>query len=174
VSGQPIPQARRAWLRHPALSVMLVALWLLLQQSVAWLDVVVACLLGLVAPRLVDGFLGQASPLHKVWRLGRFVLLIAWDVVASNFSVALTVVNPWSRPRPAWVRIPLDTRHPTVASLLAMLVTNTPGTLSCVLDEDDWSLLVHALDCDDGPALARQVKQRYEHELRIVFGEVEP
>jgi multicomponent K+:H+ antiporter subunit E len=160
--------------RHPALSALLATLWLLLQQSMAWVDVTVALALGLAVPALVDGFLGTASPLHRYWRMARFAALVAWDVVASNFSVAATVVNPWSRPQPAWVRVPLDTRNPTAASLLAMVVTNTPGTLSCVLDDDDWSLLVHALDCDDTAALALQIKQRYERELRIFFGELAP
>lgn len=163
----------RRLLRHPALSALLATLWLLLQQSLAWVDVAVALALGLAVPALVDGFLGSSSPLHRYGRMVRFAALVAWDVVASNFSVAATVVNPWSRPQPAWVRVPLDTRHPTAASLLAMVVTNTPGTLSCVLDDDDWSLLVHALDCNDTEALARQIKQRYERELRLFFGELD-
>jgi multicomponent K+:H+ antiporter subunit E len=173
MNASPTTTSPRGVVRHPALSALLVGLWLLLQQSMAWVDVAVALMLGLVVPVLVDGFLGKASPLLRPWRMIRFVARVAWDVVASNFTVAATVLNPWSRPQPAWVRVPLDTRHPSVASLLAIVVTNTPGTLSCVLNDDDWTLLVHALDCADTAALTQQIKQRYERELCILFGEAE-
>ena len=36
-------------------------------------------------------------------------------------------------------------------------------------DEAQHLILVHALDCDDPPALAQQIKQRYEAPLRRIF-----
>jgi multicomponent K+:H+ antiporter subunit E len=53
--------------------------------------------------------------------------------------------------------------------LFASIITMTPGTVSCVVDDEGWEILVHALDCDDAQAMAQQMKQRYEGPLREIF-----
>jgi multicomponent K+:H+ antiporter subunit E len=160
---------RRAWLPHPALSALLAAVWLLLQQSVAPAQLLTAAVLGLAVPRLVDGFIGPATRLHAPMLILRFAAIVLWDIVVSNLTVARIVLSPVSDPHPAWVPVPLDTEHPTVMTLLATIITMTPGTVSCVVDDGQRLILVHALDCDDPPALAAQIKQRYEAPLRRIF-----
>ncbi|MDP1535369.1 MAG: Na+/H+ antiporter subunit E, partial [Rubrivivax sp.] len=73
-------------------------------------------------------------------------------------------------PQPAWVQVPLALRHPTAITLLATIITTTPGTVSCVVDDERHLILVHALDCDDPAALAAQIKQRYEEPLMEILG----
>ncbi|MBN4841952.1 pesticidal protein Cry1Ba, partial [Citrobacter braakii] len=54
------PPAERRWLAHPSLSVLLAAVWLLLQQSVHVSQLLAAALFGLVVPGLVHRFLGPS------------------------------------------------------------------------------------------------------------------
>jgi multicomponent K+:H+ antiporter subunit E len=175
LSAPPTGTSRRAahvgvgWLPHPVLSLLLAAVWLLLQQSLAAAHLIVAAALALIVPRLVHGLLGQASRPRAVLTVLRLVVVVLWDIVVSNVTVAWIVVNPVSRPRPAWVRVPLDTRHPTATTLLASIITMTPGTVSCIVDDERWEILVHALDCSDAGAMAAQIKQRYEQPLRAIF-----
>jgi multicomponent K+:H+ antiporter subunit E len=68
------------------------------------------------------------------------------------------------------VPVPLALTHPTAITLLAAVITTTPGTVSCVVDEERRQILVHALDCDDPAALAAQIRQRYEAPLMEIFG----
>lgn len=157
------------WLAHPVLSLLLSASWLLLQQSVAVANVLTAVVLGLVVPRLVHGFL-SAAVVPRSWRaLLRFMGVVLWDIVLSNIAVAKLVLLPGARPRPAWVVVPLALRDPTAITLLATVITTTPGTVSCVVDDEHHFILVHALDCDDPPALAAQMKERYEKPLQEIF-----
>ena len=157
------------WLAHPVLSLMLAATWLLLQQSVAVANLITAVLLGLVVPRLVHGFL-SAGVVPRSWTVAlRFTGIVLWDIVMSNITVARLVLSPTARPRPAWVVVPLTLRDPTAITLFATVITTTPGTVSCVVDEDQRFILVHALDCDDPAAMAAQMKERYEQPLREIF-----
>jgi multicomponent K+:H+ antiporter subunit E len=163
------PSAATRWLPHPLLSLLLAAVWLLLQQSLAVPQLITAAVLGLAVPRLVAGFLGPASRLHRPLLVLRFTATVLWDIVVSNVTVARIVLDPRSRPHPAWVKVPLDTRHPLAITLLATIITTTPGTVSCVVDEEAGFILVHALDCDDVDAAARGMKQRYEAPLRAIL-----
>jgi len=160
----------RGWLPHPVLSALLVLGWLMLQQSLAPAQIVTALVLGWGVPRLVHGFLGD--PLHiRSWRSAwRLFFIVLWDIVVSNITVARIVLSPFSNPQPAWVPIMLDVTHPTAITLLATIITTTPGTVSCVVDDERRLILVHALDCTDPAAMAREIKQRYESPLKEIFG----
>lgn len=168
----PSAPARTGWRRllpHPVLSAALVAVWLLLQQSVAPAHLLSGAVLAVLAPLLASGFLGPAARLHSWVEVLRLSGIVLWDIVVSNVVVARIVLDPRSRPRPAWVRVPLHTRHPTAATLLAAIITTTPGTVSCVVDDERWEILVHALDLDDPQALVEQIHTRYEAPLRRIF-----
>lgn len=151
------------------LSVLLAGAWLLLQQSLAPGNLITAVLLGLLVPRLLHGFLAAPVQVHSWRAVLRLSGVVLWDIVVSNFIVARIVLSPFSRPQPAWVRVPLDLRHPTAISLFATIITTTPGTVSCVVDEQHRYILVHALDCRDVPAAAAEMKARYEKPLMEIF-----
>lgn len=166
----PPPRRRPGWLDHPVLSLLIGAAWLLLQQSVLVPQLIVAAILALLLPRLLHGFLGHGMRLRRPLVALRFFFVVLWDIVVANVVVAWIVVSPTSRPSPAWVPVPLDIRDPVAISLLATIITTTPGTVSCVVDDVDHVIHVHALDCSDVPALAAQIKSRYERPLAEILG----
>lgn len=163
------PNAWRKWLPHPVLSVLLAASWLLLQQTLTLPHLMAAAALGLVIPRLISSFLGLRVKVRSPRTVVTLVLVVLWDIVVSNATVARIVLNPWSRPHPAWVRVSLDIRQPNAVALLATIITTTPGTLSCIVDDVRAVIWVHALDCSDPAALVAQIKHRYEHPLKEIF-----
>jgi multicomponent K+:H+ antiporter subunit E len=159
---------KKAWFGHPWLSLLLGFSWLLLQHTLAPVHVLSAVAIGLVVPRLLHGFLAD----HKGVRMGpalRLLGVVLWDILVSNVVVAKLVLGPLSRPQPAWVTVPLTLRHPTGISLLASIITTTPGTVSCTVDETRHQILVHALDCGDPEQMAVDIKARYEQPLLAIF-----
>jgi multicomponent K+:H+ antiporter subunit E len=171
VSPRHAATGARRWLTHPVLSLLLAAIWLLLQQSLAPAQILTAVVLGLVVPRVVHGFLGPPTRPHGPLFTLRFMAIVLWDILVSNLTVARIVLDPSSRPQPAWVPVALEIQHPLGVTLLATIITTTPGTVSCVVDEESGTILVHALDCDDPAGMAAQIKMRYEAPLRHIFGE---
>jgi multicomponent K+:H+ antiporter subunit E len=161
------------WLPHPALSLVLALVWLLLQQSVAPAHLLSAAVLALAVPRLLHGFIGDSVHPRSVRTMVHLAGVVLWDIVMSNITVARIVLNPASKPQPAWVEVALEAEHPTAVALLATIITMTPGTVSCVVDERRNSILVHALDCADAAEMAAQIKQRYERPLRRIFDGVQ-
>jgi multicomponent K+:H+ antiporter subunit E len=166
---RPLHPTRR-WLDRPTLSIGLGAGWLLLQQSVSVTNLITAVVLGIVLPRLAHPFLGPVVRPRRVDIVLRLVAVVAWDVVVSNVIVARLVLTPARQPRPAWIRIPLELRDPLAQVWLASIVTNTPGTVSCNIDEQTHELTVHVLDCDDPAPVIAQIRQRYEKPLKEILG----
>lgn len=161
--------SRSKWLAHPSLSVLLAAAWLLLQQSLALPQLLTAAVLALALPWLLRGFLPEGRRLRRWPTALRLLVVVVWDIIASNITVARIVLTPRSDPQPAWVPVALDLQDPSGITLFAMIITTTPGTVSCVVDEERRRIIVHALDCKDPAALAAQMKQRYERPLKEIF-----
>lgn len=166
----PEPSAvRGGCLPRPALSVLVAMTWLLLQQSLELPQLITAGVLGLTLPPLLRGFLASPSRVRRFPLMFRLVIVVLSDIITANLAVARIVLFPRLRPRPAWVPVALELHDPTAIVLLAAIITTTPGTVSCVIDEQQRRIIVHALDCADPAALAAQIKQRYERPLREIF-----
>lgn len=157
-----------SWPR-PVLSVLVAITWLLLQQSWSVSHWLVAGLLAWWVPRAVHKLLGGTLPLRLrpgVWKLIGRVLV---DIVVANVTVARLALSMSAAPRPAWITLPLELRHPNGVALLATIITTTPGTVSCVIDEDQGTLHIHALDCTDPQSMIDDIKCRYEKPLMEIF-----
>jgi multicomponent K+:H+ antiporter subunit E len=155
----------------PALVLVLTALWLLLNQTLA-LDQI---LLGLA---LALGLAASASALRPVRaRLRRFdvaallMLAVIADIVRSNLAVARLVLGLVSRRdvRSGFVQIPLELRDPHGLAALAVIVTSTPGTVWVGLSPESNTLTLHVLDLQDDAEWIRLIKQRYEQPLMRIF-----
>jgi multicomponent K+:H+ antiporter subunit E len=159
-------------LPQPLISAMLAAGWLLLSGVSAahvLLALAVAVALPLFTRRFVGEPMGRARGWHRLWRAARFALLVTWDIVIANVAVARLVLGPPGRLRPAFVSVPVALEQPLAVTLLASIVTMTPGTVSAELSGDRRRLLVHVLDADDPPALVEQIRARYERPLAEIF-----
>lgn len=159
----------RRWFGHPVMSTMVAAGWLMLQQSIDPGNVLTAIVLGLVIPRLVSGFIGPGVTLKAAATVLHLTGIVLWDIIMSNITVARLALSTSRLPQPAWVPVPLDIEHPNGVALFASIITMTPGTVSCIVDEHRREILVHALDCSDPVAAARDMKARYEAPLREIF-----
>lgn len=165
------PQAR--WFKHPWLSLLLAVTWLLLQHSLSVFHLLAGALIGIVVPWLLRDFLPEPRRLNMRAAV-RLAGVVLWDIVVSNIVVARLVLGPMSRPQPAWVPVPLTLTNPTAIALLATIITTTPGTVSCTIDEERTEILVHALNCDDPAQMAADIKARYEIPLLAIFEAVQP
>ena len=160
---------RARWLSHPILSLLLGVSWLALSHSLAPVHLLSALLIALIVPRLIHPFLGPAASIHWGAAL-RLVWVVLKDIVMSNITVARLVLGPMKAMSPAWMAVPLASDHPMVNALFASIITTTPGTVSCVVDESRREILVHALNCDDAQAMIDDMKTRYEAPLLHIFG----
>lgn len=95
-----------------------------------------------------------------IW--ARLFLVFLRELLVSAVAVAWAVLNPRLKLKPAIVAVPLDLRTDWRISVLANIVTLTPGTTSLHVSEDLSTLYVHAMDCRDRDALVRNVKTAFE------------
>jgi multicomponent K+:H+ antiporter subunit E len=161
----------RRLLPHPLLSVLLLACWLLLNNSLAPGHVVLGAFIAVAIPFFTRRFWPDPLVLRRPLKIVEYALVVLGDVVVASLQVAALILGPRSRLAPAFVRVPLDVRTDFAAAVLASTVTLTPGTVSVEIEDgpDGRVLIVHALRCLDPAALVRDIKFRYERRLREIL-----
>jgi multicomponent K+:H+ antiporter subunit E len=153
------------------LFLALLALWLLLQQSLAATDL----LLGLAiaaAGTLAYARLRMAAPRphFRPRAMLELLVLFADDVIRSNFAVARTVLGLHRGERqPGFLTLPLELRDPRGLAILACIITATPGTSWARYDAMRNAVTIHVLDLVDADAWVRDFKARYERRLLEIF-----
>jgi multicomponent K+:H+ antiporter subunit E len=159
----------RRLLPHPLVSLVLLGVWLLAWNSLDPGIVLLGLVVAAVLPRVTARFWPEAPVRVRAGPLLRFLPLFLFDVVVANLAVAVLVLGPRSRLRPGFVAVPLEARDPWLTTVLASVITLTPGTVSANLSGDGRTLLVHALDLPDADAAVARIKTRYERALMEIF-----
>ncbi len=98
-----------------------------------------------------------------------FLAYYLWEIFHSNFTVAVDILTPTHRMRPGIVAIPLEAKTDFEITLLANLITMTPGTLSLDLSDDRSTLYVHAMYITDPETIRQSIKQDLERRVLDVF-----
>jgi multicomponent K+:H+ antiporter subunit E len=162
MTGRLVPQ--------PLLTLLIAGLWLIIVSRYTPGSALMGLLVGLVVPQVTRHFWHDVPRLRRPLLASRLFLIVLKDIIIANIDVARLVLGPVARLRPAFVDVPLAVANPHVATILASIVSLTPGTVSVDIDLEAGILLVHALDVADAEALVRSIKTRYEAPLQEIFG----
>lgn len=154
----------------PLTSAALFALWLVLARAPGVGQVALGLVLALVTPLLTAGLRPTKVRVRRPLVVVRFIFLVGFDVLRSNFEVAWGVVRwRWRRPASRFVVVPLELRDPLGLAALSMVTTVVPGTVWSEIALDRSALLLHVWDVDDEADFIVRFKARYEHPLREIF-----
>ena len=151
----------------------LVALFTLLWLAVSGSFTIANLLLGLAVSGLsiflIRGHLHpdgrRLRPLKMLSLLGLFIK----ELALSAWKVAVLVASPKMNLRPGIFAFPLTVDRDFEITLLANLITLTPGTLSVDVSEDRKVLYVHAIDCSDPAGARRDIAGGFEKKILEAF-----
>lgn len=144
----------------------LAVVWAALQGRIDLTNLMVGFAVGYVVLWLGRPVLAEGDYFRKLPSILGFVLYFTKEMVVSSLRVAWDVVTPRDRSRPGVVAVPLDLEHDTAITLLANVVTLTPGTLSLDVSEDRRTLFVHGMFVDDPEQFRREIKDGFERRIR--------
>jgi multicomponent Na+:H+ antiporter subunit E len=110
-----------------------------------------------------------AAYFYKAPKTLGLLAFFTWELIKANLRVAYDVISPRQHMRPGVVAIPLDVQSDLEITLLANLITLTPGTLSLDVSTDRAVLYVHSMYIDDVADFRRHIKEGFERRIWEVF-----
>ena len=155
----------------PVLVLALMALWLLLNQTLAPAQIALGAVLAAVLAWSASALRPLQAHVKRMDVAALLILTVITDIVRSNFSVARVVLGTFGgrEVRYGFVDIPLDLRDAHGLAALAVIVTSTPGTVWAGLSPDGDTLTLHVLDLQDEAEWIHVIKHRYERPLMRIF-----
>ena len=94
-----------------------------------------------------------------------FIFFFLYELIKANLEVAYDVITPKFYMEPGIIRIPLTAETDLEITLLANLISLTPGTLSLDVSDDKKVLYVHAMYVKDKEMFISSIKNGFERRL---------
>lgn len=152
-----------------ALNLILAATWAFATGSLSELNLAIGFVVGMIVLHFVGGAVGDSRYAVRLFRAVALLGIFLRELVLSSVRVAVDVLRPNLRMRPSVIAVPLDIDEDAAITLLANLISLTPGTLSIDVADDRSCLYVHAMYGGDPDALALEIKRTFERRIREVF-----
>lgn len=151
------------------INIMLAFAWSAMTGSFTFVNVVFGFAIGAVSLSLIREQLSSRVHYKRFYGAISLALTFLWELVKSSVIVARIVLSPRRELRPAIIAYPLDVTTAAEITLLANLITLTPGTLSIDVSEDSKTLYVHAIDAPDPEATIADIKSSFERRIERLF-----
>lgn len=164
--------------------LILTLLWVALQGSLSLGNILLGLVFGAAILRLSRPLFDAndptehrplsagVRPLKRAWQALVLLVVFLRELVVSALQVARYTLQPTLQIRPAIIEYPLDVQTPREITVLANLISLTPGTLSLDVSPDYQYLYVHAISVytDDGADVIEEIKGSLEKHVGRALG----
>ncbi len=148
------------------LNIMLALTWMMITGQFEPVNFLGGFIIGYLILWLLRGAMGDESSYYlKVRQTLGFLLFFMKELFVANLRVAYDVLTARHHMHPGVVAIPLDVESDLEITLLANLITLTPGTLSLDVSHDRKVLYVHGMYIDNVQSFRRSIKDGFERRL---------
>ncbi len=156
-------------MRLLTVNLMLAFIWAFATGAMTELNVAIGFVMGMIVLHLVGAAVGDRKYVERFIRIVGLLIIFVRELVVSSFRVAFAVLKPTLDFRPSVIMVPLDLTEDAHITLLANMISLTPGTLTIDVAEDKSCLYVHAMYGGDPGELAADIKRTFEAWIKGAF-----
>jgi len=156
-----------------AITVFLAITWAAITGTFSLGNLLLGAVIGVLSLWVIRLQIAKPKFMSKVPKVIGLALLFLYELVLSSIKVMALVLSPNMKKKlePAIIAFPLQVKSDMEITLLANLITLTPGTLSVDVAEDRSVLYVHAISAPDKQGLIRDISTGFEAKIIEVFEE---
>lgn len=148
------------------MNILLSMIWIALTGSLAIPNFIFGFLLSFLIMWVVkSGEAEQKKYFVVIPRVISFVFYFLYELIKANIQVAYDVITPKFYMTPGIVSVPLDAKTDIEITLLANIISLTPGTLSLDVSDDRKVLYVHSMYIRDKDEFIMDIKNGFERKL---------
>lgn len=153
------------------LNLFLAIAWMLLNGSYSSVSFMIGFAVGFIALRLSQPFGLKSSYFRRFRAILSLLTYFCYEMVISVARVVWDVVTPTHLSEPDIVYVPLDVNSDIEITLLANMVSLTPGSLTLDITDDKGFMVVHAMFAPEHEKVIREIKDGLEKRILEVTRE---
>lgn len=146
-------------------NLLLTFIWVALTGSFTVANILFGFILSYFLLFVVTRGGGRARYFRLVPKLISFVFYFLYQLMKANIQVAWEVGTPKFHMTPGIVGVPLDVKSDGQITLLANLITLTPGTLSLDVSDDKKVLYVYSMYITNREEFIKEIKTGFEKRI---------
>ncbi|PZD96154.1 Na+/H+ antiporter subunit E [Paenibacillus sambharensis] len=150
------------------LNLLIAFVWMFLKNTWNPATFIVGYLIGLLFLFMLRRFLNGEFYMRRIGAIVNLILLFLKELLLSNITVIKEIVRPRLRIRPGIFTLKTELKSDWEVTVLACLITLTPGTLTLEVSPDNSTLYIHAMDIEDAEMLEKQIKGSFEKAIMEV------
>ncbi|KHE71780.1 Na+/H+ antiporter subunit E [Halobacillus sp. BBL2006] len=150
------------------INIIIAVMWMFLSESYAFSTFFIGYLLGIGLLFILQRFIPDSFYMKRVWKFIKLILLFIRELVLSNIDIVKLVYKPKLDIQPGIFALPIELKSNFEITLLANLITLTPGTLSIAVSEDHSKIYIHAMDIPDVEQSINDIKETFEKAIMEV------
>ena len=152
-------------------NILLALAWVGMSGDFSLATFVLGFALGFIVLFFARRVIGAPQYMFKIVKALELFVFLLWELLLANLRVAYDVLTPGYQMRPGVIALPLDARTDAEITLLANLITLTPGTLSLDVSSDRRVLYIHVMYIDRGDLddVRRKIKSGFERRVLEVL-----
>jgi multicomponent Na+:H+ antiporter subunit E len=155
-------------IQHFFLNLTLAVVWCLLQDELTLQQFVIGYLIGAGIMLFFLRVFHEELYFRKIVLGFRLLMFFIKELLVANWAVVKQVLSPQPNVRAGIIAYPLELRNDILITLLANMITLTPGTLSVEVSSDRRFLFIHILDIADVEEEKRKIKKGFERYLQLI------
>lgn len=149
-------------------NILLMLMWVFLSGSYELSSFSFGFLIGFMIMWIIGSQKGSNKYVRILPRIISFIFYFLYEVIVANLQVAYEVMTPNLYVKPGIIKIPLDVQTNTEITILANLITLTPGTLSIDVSDDKKVLYVHSMYVNDKDKFIHDIKNGFERRILLI------
>lgn len=150
-------------------NLLLAVTWVVLTGDAGGVNLIFGMLVGYavlgVMQRQIPGIRGYT---RRLPRLIKFVFFFIKELIMANLTVAFDIITPVWHMKPGVIAMPLEAKTDLEITMVANLISLTPGTLSLDVSDDRRVLFIHAMFLDNEQELRNSLKDMERRVLEIL------
>ena len=151
------------------MNVLLALAWAAVAGSFTLPNLVLGFVVGSASLWLIREQFGTTTYFRRFQKILALAGLFIYELVISTARVAWLVVARRNSFTSGIIAFPLTTDRDIEITLLANLITLTPGTLSMDVSDDRRILYIHAIDVPDAQQLVTDIASGFEAKIMVAL-----
>ncbi|GGD04188.1 Na+/H+ antiporter subunit E [Pontibacillus salipaludis] len=150
------------------LNIIIAIMWTFLQESYTFGSFFSGYLFGILLLFTLQRFIPDEFYMKRFLKIVSLILLFIKELLLSNVTILKWVYKPKLDMEPGIFAVPVDLKSNWEITLLANLITLTPGTLSIAISNDHSYIYVHAMNIEDVESEINSIKESFERAIKEV------
>lgn len=150
------------------INVLIAVMWMFMQNSYTVGSFIFGYMIGIFVLFILRRFLVFNFYLRRVWALIKLIMLFIVELTKANIDVMKIVLRPKANHKSGIVAVRTNLDSNVEITLLAALISLTPGTVSMDFSDDSKTIYIHALDVPNKDEFIADIHNSFERAIMEV------